>query len=196
MKKLLRTFAIYAVITVIGMGLLSALAHLHILRNAVYIYYYRMLYYAVIAHTLMLAVYALGQLIFARGKKAASGALSPVTFISGLIISALFCALFITAGPMPMDRSYSIYSVAEMSQHPDQVYSREEIEDAFYKGYILQNGATFRRIQEQLSIGNFEKVGENQYRITDKGRRLIAIMRLVEKFYPVDEKRTLYPGSE
>jgi hypothetical protein len=104
----------------------------------------------------------------------------------------LFAMLFVSAGPMPMDRSYSIFVIADMYENPDKVYTAEEIEQAFIEKYILKNEATKRRINEQKSIGNIEE-SNGGYRISEKGKRLIRIMRFVESNYPVDEKETLYP---
>jgi hypothetical protein len=70
---------------------------------------------------------------------------------------------------------------------------RGPIEQNFIEKFIQRNEATKRRIEEQESIGNIEQVAGG-YSITDKGKRLIEIMRFVESLYPADEKRTIYPG--
>jgi predicted transcriptional regulator len=153
-----------------------------------------MLYYAIIINIILLillfALYGLS--IKAPKTKMIFLVLQPTGIISGVIISFLFSALFITMGPMPIDRSYSIFIIADMYENPDKVFSQEEIERVFKEKYIQKNEATKRRIEEQKSIGNIEQV-MGGYSITKKGRRLIEIMRFVELLYPVDEKRTLYP---
>jgi hypothetical protein len=184
----------YAAITVLGMLILSLLAHINFLKEAMYIYYYRMLCYVGIASGLLLL--ALFVFCFALGNtRRRFHVLRSNAIISALIISTLFSALFVTAGPMPIDRSYSIFSIADMYEHPDKIYTAEEIELAFTEKYIARNQATKRRIEEQKSIGNIEET-DGGYRITEKGMRLIEAMRLVEAFYPADEKRTIYPGWE
>jgi hypothetical protein len=188
-KNTITQLCFYAVITVLEMLVLSIFAHINFLKDAVYIYYYRMLYYTGIASAILFALLLVVHFVRKRNKRF----LNIPVILSAIIISALFTALFVTAGPMPIDRSYSIFSIADMYEHSDRVYSAEEIEQAFMNQYIVQNEATKRRIEEQKSIGNIEETDEGGYRITEKGQRLIKTLRLVETFYPADEKRTLYP---
>ena len=105
-------------------------------------------------------------------------------------ISSLFMALFFSLGPMVIERSYTVYSLAYLTDY-NNVYSYDEIRDQFVIGYV-DNGATQKRIDEQVSIGNIEKIGEN-YRITDKGERLIKLFRLIEKIFPVTDQSSIYP---
>jgi hypothetical protein len=177
------------------MIILSFFAHVNILKNIVYIYYYRMLYYAIIVNIILLALLLILHVLLRKAAKAKTMflVLQPTGIISGVIISFLFSALFITMGPMPIDRSYSIFSIADMYENHNKIYSQEEIEQNFIENFIQRNEATKRRIKEQESIGNIEQVAGG-YSITDKGKRLIEIMRFVESLYPADEKRTIYPG--
>lgn len=95
---------------------------------------------------------------------------------------------------MPMDRSYTIYTLAEMADNPKQVHSMEEIENRFIDVYIKEMQNTERRIFEQVEVGSLTEV-EGGYQISDKGQRLIEMYRLLEKIYPVDNKTSIYPGD-
>lgn len=108
-------------------------------------------------------------------------------------ISALFMALFFSLGPMTIERSYTIFSLADMSETPYMVYSAEEIKERFINRYINEANESQKRIDEQVYIGNMEQV-DSGYRITDKGERLIKMMRFVEMIFPVPDESSIYPS--
>lgn len=112
-------------------------------------------------------------------------------------LASLFMALFFALGPMTIERSYTIYSLAYLNDYND-VYSYEEIRDQFVTGYV-DAGATQKRIDEQVAIGNLEQI-DGGYRITPKGERLVALFRIVETVFPVPDESSIYPdevrGSE
>ena len=98
--------------------------------------------------------------------------------------------LFFTLGPMVIERSYSIYSLAYMTDY-DEICGYEEIRDQFITGYV-DGGATKMRIEEQVSIGNLKKIGD-KYEITKKGKSLIKLLRVVEAVFPVPDTGSIYP---
>jgi hypothetical protein len=190
-KKTAGLLCFYAAMAILEMLVLSFLARANFLKDAVYIYYYRMLYYVGLTSGLLLLMSLVARLL----SGAVGGRLRVPGFpalLSALIIATLFAALFVTAGPMPIDRSYTVFSIADMYEQADKSYTAAEIERAFVEKYIARDQATQRRIEEQKSIGNIEETSDG-YRITEKGKRLIEMMRLVEAFYPADEKGVLYP---
>ncbi|MGP1410953.1 MAG: hypothetical protein ACTTKD_03890 [Peptoanaerobacter stomatis] len=78
-----------------------------------------------------------------------------------------------------------------MEKNSEHIFSESEIEESFVNGYIIDMEATKRRIEEQISLGNIEKV-DNGYRITEKGIKLVKMLKLYETVFPVEEKRVLY----
>lgn len=110
-------------------------------------------------------------------------------------LATLFMALFLSLGPMTMERSYTIYQLADMADHAEQVYSAEEIKTRFINGYIEGKQEHRKRIDEQVSIGNLAKT-DSGYQITEKGKRLVRLFRLVEKFFPVPDKNSIYPNGK
>lgn len=109
-------------------------------------------------------------------------------------LSTLLMALFLSLGPMTIERSYTIYSLAEMKDSTTEVYSMEKIKDQFINGFVEGANESQKRIDEQVSIGNLEKV-DGGYKITEKGRRLIDLMRLVESIFPVPDETCIYPNG-
>ena len=46
-------------------------------------------------------------------------------------LTTLFMALFLSLGPMTIERSYTIYSLADLTDNASKVYSAEEIKQQF-----------------------------------------------------------------
>lgn len=109
-------------------------------------------------------------------------------------LSTLFMALFLSLGPMTIERSYTIYSLANMTENAATVYSAEEIKQQFISGYIEEAGESQKRIDEQVYIGNLLEV-DGGYRISEKGKRLIKIFRMIENIFPVPDKNSIYPNG-
>lgn len=115
--------------------------------------------------------------------------------IMSIGLSTLFMALFFALGPMPIERSYTIYSLADMSDNSDVVYSAEDIKIQFIEGYIEGANESQKRIDEQVYIGNLKEV-PGGYQITEKGKNLIKIFRVVEAIFPVPDKNSIYPNGK
>lgn len=109
-------------------------------------------------------------------------------------ISAVFLAFFLSLGPMTIERSYTIYSLSDMSDHSDTIYSAEDIKLQFIEGYIEDSNESLKRIEEQVSIGNLEEV-DGGYRISEKGKRLVWIFRMIEMILPVPDESSIYPNG-
>ena len=110
-------------------------------------------------------------------------------------ISTLVMALFFSLGPMPIERSYTIYSLANMADHADTVYSAEDIKTQFIEGYIEGANESQKRIDEQVYIGNLKEVSGG-YQITEKGNNFIKLCRMVESVFPVPDKNSIYPNGK
>ena len=182
---LFRTFFLF----VMQLLLFSILIRMDVFSN-VYIYYYRIIYIN-IAITLFLFLLFLLYSKFLKKDKLRLSDFYIETFSTFCII---FLAVFsiITILSMPIDRSYTIYSLADMEKNSERIFSKSEIEESFINGYIIDMESTKRRIEEQVSLGNIEKV-DNGYRITEKGIKLVKMLKLYETIFPVIEKRVLYP---
>ena len=119
--------------------------------------------------------------------------LSSVVMCVGL--STLLMAVFLSLGPMPIERSYTIFSLADMAEKPETALTTEEMKEQFINGFIEEAGETQKRIDEQVYIGNLEET-DGGYRITAKGQRLIKLMRLVESVFPVPDETCIYPNGK
>ncbi len=153
-------------------------------------YLYRLLVFDAIACVVLLAVTV--PVAVKRGSLFGLE-LSSVVLCVGL--STLLMALFLALGPMPIERSYTIFSLADMAEKPETVLTTEEMKAQFVDGFIEQAGETQKRIDEQVYIGNLEET-DGGYRITAKGQRLIRLMRLVESIFPVPDETCIYPNGK
>lgn len=109
-------------------------------------------------------------------------------------LAMMFMVFFFSICPTIYDRSYTVYTLADLTDHADGSYQEEELERGFINGYVEEGRENKRRIDEQAAIGNLEEES-GKYRITDKGRRLVRFFRLVEKLYPVQDEHSLYPNG-
>ncbi|AVM67992.1 hypothetical protein C3V36_01155 [Lachnospiraceae bacterium oral taxon 500] len=186
MKKVWEYFVRCVVLGLCNTVLLAVLIRTPLFEG-VLIYYYRIVYLVVfnIILTLIFGIIL---------KKIKILNISEVEIASTYVSVFLAMLFVVTIVSMPIDRSYTVYSLADMTENSDKVFTREEIEASFIEGYIYKMKATERRIQEQLYLKNIEKIGDG-YRITDKGKSLINLFRLYEQVLPISEKRILYPKN-
>ena len=153
-------------------------------------YLYRLLAYDAIACVVLLAV--LVPVVVKRGSVFGLE-LSSVVMCVGL--STLAMAVFLSLGPMPIERSYTIFSLADMAEEPETELTTEEMKAQFINGFVEEAGETQKRIDEQVYIGNLEET-DGGYQITAKGQRLIKLMRLVENIFPVPDETCIYPNGK
>lgn len=109
-------------------------------------------------------------------------------------ITSIFVAYFLSMVPTTIDRSYTVYSLSNLADHADQVYSSEEIKTQFIEGYIEEANESQRRIEEQLHIGNLKEVSGG-YQISEKGMRMVHLFRFIERIFPVADQNSIYPNG-
>lgn len=187
--KLMRLFAICTCLC-LSIGIMVAI----LLRTSLWIeqkaYLYRLL---MLTFLCCIVIFALTIFVFSRRTEIFGISFSVMTL--SIIASALFMSLFFALGPMTIERSYTVFSLADMSETPDTVCSAEEIKERFINGYLNEANESQKRIDEQVYVGNMEEV-EGGYRITDKGERLIKLMRFVEMIFPVPDQNSIYPNGK
>jgi len=189
-KRIISDCILYAITAAAGFLLLIVCARIGFLNSVIFIYFYRLLYYIIIAHIVLVLLAVLLLRVKAAKRLAKVGA---PRFFAALVISMLFSALFVAAGSVAIDRSYTVFIIANMYENADKEFSAAEIESIFIDEYVIKNEATNRRINEQLETGNIEQTPNGGYRITEKGMGLIRMMRFVEALIPADEKWSIYP---
>lgn len=186
---LLRAVAVCIVLCVIIAAVVAVLLRTPLLAGQK-AYLYRLLIFDAIACVVLLAV-----LVPVTVKRGGLFGLHLSSVVMCVGLSTLLMALFLALGPMPIERSYTIFSLADMAEEPETVLTTEEMKAQFIDGFVEEAGETQKRIDEQVYIGNLEAV-DGGYRITAKGQRLIKLMRLVESIFPVPDKTCIYPNGK
>ena len=151
---------------------------------------FRLLFMAAICCSVLLIV---NVILFL--KKETIWGLSFSIYVVNIGLSTVLMMLFFSLGPMPIERSYTIYSLADMSDNSDVVYSAEDIKIQFIEGYIEGANESQKRIDEQVYIGNLKEVSGG-YQITEKGKNFIKLCRMVESVFPVPDKNSIYPNGK
>lgn len=111
-----------------------------------------------------------------------------------LLFFLCFHLNFLTLFLVSLDRSISLFLLAQMFENRERIFSAEEIEELFLRLYVGRDQAMEQRFHEQLVSGNIACAGGG-YKITVKGERLIKRLRLVAQLFPVNRK-ILYPGAD
>lgn len=113
--------------------------------------------------------------------------------IAATLVAASMTITFLTLGPVTVDRSISIFINGHMAAAPDRVFTAGDIDRAFRDRYLTGMNQIARRMEEQRITGTLERVGDG-YRITGKGRALIATSRTMAILFGADQR--LLDGPE
>ena len=84
--------------------------------------------------------------------------------------------------PFNTSRSVSVMIVGYLYNNKDKSVSNEELNEYIYKLYFLKENAVNMRIEEQIKIGNIEKV-ENHFKLTNKGLVIIRFMNSITEIF-------------
>lgn len=189
-QKLLKAVVVCAILCILIAAGVAGLLRTPLLADYK-VYLYRLLIFEMLSCIALLIV---AVVVAVKLKREAIWGFTFSAQVMCIGLSTLFMALFFSLGPMPIERSYTIYSLADMSDHPDVTYTAEDIKTQFIEGYIEGANESQKRIDEQVTIGNLEQTSEG-YRITDKGRNLVALYRFIEAIFPVPDESSIYPSE-
>jgi hypothetical protein len=74
-----------------------------------------------------------------------------------------------------------------MDQNPALSYTNAELEAAFIKRYLGDFHQIDRRMREQVTSGNLERIGE-KFKITKQGRAFITLSRTIVWLFDTDPR--------
>jgi hypothetical protein len=121
-KSYLTPIAIYAAFSALGLLLISLFSHIGLFNNIV-LYYSRALVYVALASLISFVASAFFLKKISLIYKNA--------IIAAIIIQLCVSAAFVTIAPTNIDRSFSVFFLAEMYENPSKEYSQQEIEAFF-----------------------------------------------------------------
>lgn len=102
-----------------------------------------------------------------------------------ICIVCLFCCInmvVFTLVPVTVERSVSVFLLAQMDANNTHVYSEDEMGTLLKEDYIDKNGAVQKRCEEQIATGSI-KQKDGGYIITAKGQAIVRLFRLVSGLY-------------
>ena len=108
----------------------------------------------------------------------------------GFLLNFIFLGLVTVS----FDRSISIYLISYMAAHPDDRFSKDDIETIFLKGYVEENNAMQRRIDEQVLTGSFTDNHDGTYSISTMGQSMVEQWKVMAKLFRVNPS-FLYPSE-
>lgn len=115
-----------------------------------------------------------------------------------LLMFCGFCCVnmvFFTLIPVTVERSVSVFMLSYMEESDKEIFSENEIRDAFIALYVDEYGAFQKRFEEQITSGNIVyDSNENGFTITSTGRKMVRLFRIMASLFDTD-KRLVYPVS-
>ena len=108
--------------------------------------------------------------------------------IASAALSFSFNICFLVLLPVTVDRSVSVYLLSTIEQQQNSGIDADQLQRAFIEGYVVKMGAIDRRIDEQRKSGNITVAAGGQVHLTQRGRRFMALSRLVAQLFGTDPR--------
>ena len=187
-REIVYTLLLYAVLYVISFGVLILLIRLPLLKGM------HVLMYRGIVMIVLAGIFASVLLVlFKKWRK--------ITWLSAkdvVLVFILTCSInmvFFTLIPVTVERSVSVFMLSYMDTYSGDDaghYTQDEIAQIFVDKYVNEYGAFEKRFDEQLTTGSIEQNADGTYSITDKGRFIVKMFRLISDVFDTD-KRLVHP---
>ena len=119
-----------------------------------------------------------------------------ISYLDLFTIMLLFCVIslaFFVLVPVTAERSVSVYMLCEMAD-TDETYTIEDMDNKFINNYVKNFDAIDKRFNEQLMLGTIDKVGNDEYVISNRGKNIVSCLRWISKLFNID-KRIVYPND-
>lgn len=180
-KEIIFTLIIYAVLYIISFLLLVLLIRLPLFKG-MHVLMYRGIVMIIIAGILSAGLLVL----FKKWRK--------IKWLSGkdvVLVFILTCSInmvFFTLIPVTVERSVSVFMLSYMDTYSDRTYTQDEVAEIFVDKYVNEYGAFEKRFDEQLTTGTIVQNSDGTYSITDKGRFIVKLFRLISDVFDTDER--------
>jgi len=120
-----------------------------------------------------------------------------ITIRDIIMVFVIFCCVntvLFTLIPVTVERSVSVFTLSYMDENSDQAFTKEDVQEIFTSKYVIDYGAFDKRFDEQIVTGSIVDNGDGTYSITDTGRRIVSMFRMVAKWFNTDQ-RLVYPNE-
>ncbi len=109
------------------------------------------------------------------------------TIIAAGALTLSFNICFLIVLPVTLDRSISVFMLAQIEQHQDEALDSRRITEIFVQKYVGDMRQMDRRIAEQTASGNVVTV-DGHVRLTDQGHRFLALSRTLARLFGTDPR--------
>ena len=112
-----------------------------------------------------------------------------ITIRDIILFFTAFCCVhtvLFTHLPVTADRSISVFMLGHFADHPDEIFTEQEIEEYFINRYVRDYGAFSKRFHEQEETGTIQRVGDG-YQITRRGRDLMRLYEKIAVWFDLDQ---------
>ena len=109
------------------------------------------------------------------------------TIVAAGALSLSFNICFLIVLPVTLDRSISVFMLAQIEQHQDEALDSRRITEIFVRKYVGDMRQMDRRIAEQTASGNIVTV-DGHVRLTDQGHRFLALSRALARLFGTDPR--------
>ena len=180
-KEILFTLITYAVLYIISFLLLALLIRLPLFKGM------HVLMYRGIVMIIIAGILSAGMLVlFKKWRKIKWLSAKDVVLV--FILTCSINMVFFTLIPVTVERSVSVFMLSSMDTYSDRTYTQDEVAEIFVDKYVNEYGAFEKRFDEQLTTGTIVQNPDGTYSITDKGRFIVKMFRLISDVFDTDER--------
>ena len=180
-KEIIFTLITYAVLYIISFLLLVLLIRLPLFKG-MHVLMYRGIVMIIIAGILSAGLLVL----FKKWRKIKWLSAKDVVLV--FILTCSINMVFFTLIPVTVERSVSVFMLSYMDTYSDRTYTQDEVAEIFVDKYVNEYGAFEKRFDEQLTTGTIVQNPDGTYSITDKGRFIVKMFRLISDVFDTDER--------
>ena len=180
-KEIIFTLITYTVLYIISFLLLVLLIRLPLFKG-MHVLMYRGIVMIIIAGILSAGLLVL----FKKWRKIKWLSAKDVVLV--FILTCSINMVFFTLIPVTVERSVSVFMLSYMDTYSDRTYTQDEVAEIFVDKYVNEYGAFEKRFDEQLTTGTIVQNPDGTYSITDKGRFIVKLFRLISDVFDTDER--------
>ncbi|MBR6476761.1 MAG: hypothetical protein IKS98_15140 [Lachnospiraceae bacterium] len=180
-KEIIFTLITYAVLYIISFLLLVLLIRMPLFKG-MHVLMYRGIVMIIIAGILSAGLLVL----FKKWRKIKWLSAKDVVLV--FILTCSINMVFFTLIPVTVERSVSVFMLSYMDTYSDRTYTQDEVAEIFVEKYVNEYGAFEKRFDEQLTTGTIVQNPDGTYSITDKGRFIVKLFRLISDVFDTDER--------
>ena len=178
MKKTLGLLLLLMLGILLGFGLYLGVTWSPLFRNVDILFYRGLLLCGVSAGLLALL------LTTARWRWKS---MEPAWIVAAVSMSLSFNLMFLIVLPVTIDRSISVFLLAEIDAHQASPTDTAQLEQAFVQHYVHDMRQIDRRVREQVQSGNVTVQGR-AIRLTPRGQHFLALARVIARLFRTDPR--------